>query len=166
MTAFLALLDCVPRWLLLACFIVSALFAGVQTGRLSVLRGELADEQSATAALRVAIAEANVKAEAQAAEFSAKVIEAQNDARKREALLRAAAAGARTESDGLRHDADDLRRQLADASREAVLDRAAAVAGVLGQCAARHQVLAERCDRHVSDLRTLIDAWPRMPAPP
>ena len=128
--------------------------AAVQTVRLSAAREELA-------ALRLEVAEANTRAANQAAELQAAVTKAQNEAKQRENHLRAAAAGARAESDGLRDDITILRDQLVGATREAAAERAAAIGTVLQQCAARHQELAERCDRHVNDIRTLIDAWPR-----
>lgn len=128
--------------------------AMVQTVRLSVAQQELAD-------LRLEVAEANTRAANRAAELEAAVTKAQNEAKKREQDLRAAAAGARAESDGLRDDITVLRDQLAGATHAAAVDRAAAIGAVLQQCAARHQGLAERCDRHVNDIRTLMDGWPR-----
>lgn len=128
--------------------------AMVQTVRLSAAREDLA-------ALRLQVAEANTRAANQAAELEAAVTKAQNEAKQRERDLRAAAAGARAESDGLRDDLATLRDQLAGATHAAAIDRAAAIGAVLQQCSARHQSLAERCDRHVNDIRTLMDAWPR-----
>lgn len=157
----MALLELVPRWLLLAAVVALGGLAGVQTVRLVGARSDLAEATKALAEMSVEVAKANAKAAQQAAEFSNKVIEAQNEAKQRETRLRAAADAARTESDGLRGDIGALRDQLANASRDAAVERAAAIADVLGQCAQRHQALAERCDRHVSDIRTLTDAWPK-----
>lgn len=126
----------------------------VQTWRLQAARDGLA-------ALRLEVAEANTRAANQAAQLEAAVTKAQNEAKQREHDLRAAAAGARAESDGLRDDLAVLRDQLAGATHAAAVDRAAAIGAVLQQCSARHQSLAERCDRHVNDIRTLMDAWPR-----
>jgi hypothetical protein len=75
---------------------------------------------------------------------------------------------------GLRRDADGVRAALvslsdataqalreARTSHDACIVRADALGDVLAQCGVRHQALAETCDRHVSDIKTLIDAWPK-----
>lgn len=156
-----ALLELVPRWLLLALLVAAGAFAGVQTVRLAGAQTEAAQAREQVASMEADIAQANTEAAQRAAALQSQVLKAQNEAIKREAVLRADIAAARTESDGLRDDAAALRDQLAGATREAAIDRAAAVAAVLSQCAARHQVLAASCDRHVNDLRTLTEAWPR-----
>ena len=89
-----------------------------------------------------------------------KLQEAQDAARQRETVLRRDADAARVAAGGLRDDLAALRRGTAQASDEARALAAAAVDDVLGQCTDRYQRLAETSDRHVSDLRTLIDAWP------
>lgn len=113
------------------------------------------------AELHQSIAEANAKAAEQALALQQKVTEAQNEAKKREALLRAAADAVRGESDGLRHDIDALRGQLANATRDAAVERAAAVAELFGQCARRYSDVAEKAQRHADDVKMLIEAWPR-----
>lgn len=154
-------LDLVPRELLLAALVAAGAAAVVQTVRLASAQGETATAKEEASGLRVAIANANTEAANRAAALQSQVVKAQNESIKREAALRAAADSARSESVGLRDDAQALRDQLASVTRDAAVDRAAAIANVLSQCAAKHQVLAERCDRHVNDLRTLIEAWPR-----
>lgn len=155
------LLSLVPSWVYALAIAALVAFAGLQTVRLSSAQADVANEQSVSAELRTAIAEANTQAAETATENYRLSLKAQNEAHKREEGLRLAADNARRESDGLRNDAENLRLQLEAGTREAAIDRAAAVATVLGQCAARYQVLAERSDRHVNDLRTLIDAWPK-----
>jgi len=143
----------VPGWLWACLLAVLSAVSCTQAVRLEHARVEVAQLRQAAA-----------MAEARAAELSrsmlVKVAEAQNEAKKREAALRAAADGARAESDGLRDDIDDIRGQLAGVTGAAAVERAATVGAVLKQCAARHQELAQRCDGHVSDIRTLMDAWP------
>lgn len=85
------------------------------------------------------------------------VIAAQNLARTREAKLRADAAGARKSFDGLRA-ATDGAVTAARASHDACLDRATTLSIVFNQCGAELQTLGEIADRHVSDIRTLMDA--------
>jgi hypothetical protein len=156
-----AIIALIPRWLLLAAMAAMLAFAGVQTVQLSVARSRLSGALLEVATLHAAIADANTLAAQQAADLTATVLKAQNEAHTREAALRSAAAAAATESDGLRSDVEALRASLAGASSDAAVERAAAIGVVLGQCAARYQVLAQRSDRHVSDLRTLMDAWPK-----
>ena len=155
------LLSLVPRWALLTALVAAGAFAGVQTIRLAASETEAAQARGNVASMREAIAQANTEAAQRTAALQSQVTKAQNDAKKRETELRAAAAGAAAESDGLRGDIAHYRDTLASATDAARTERAAAVASVLGHCADRYQVLSERADRHVNDLRTMIDAWPK-----
>lgn len=155
------LLALIPRWALFTALVAMGALSGVQTVRLAGAHAETAEARTEVASMQLAIANANTEAAQRAVALQSQVLKAQNEAIKRETALREAVAAARSESDGLRDDAASLRDQLAGASRDAAADRAIAIAGVLSQCAARHQVLAARCDRHVNDLRTMIDSWPR-----
>jgi uncharacterized protein YgfB (UPF0149 family) len=146
---------------LIAALVAALLGLGVQTYRLAGVRSELAEATTTLAEMSVAVAQANAKAAQQAAEFSNKVIEAQNEAKQREARLRAAAAAAGNESDSLRHDLDQVRDQLATATRDAAVERAAAVSAVLADCSRKYQGMAAKADAHASDVRTLMDAWPK-----
>lgn len=76
----------------------------------------------------------------------------------REDRLRAAAARAGDAVHGLR-DAIAA-RNLATESCTAATERAAATGKLLGESAAAYRELAERCDRHVNDVRLLLEAWP------
>ena len=155
------MLDLIPRPLLLVALLAAALFAGVQTLQLASARGDVAQAEREASRLRDAIAVANTEAANKAAALQSQVLKAQNDAKKREATMRAAFDAAVSESDGLRGDVAALRDQLAGASADAGAERALALGSVLAKCAAEHQKLAQRCDRHVDDLRTLTEAWPR-----
>lgn len=88
------------------------------------------------------------------------VVEAQSAAVVRERDLRAAAAGSRSALVSL-HDAAASALRAASATHAACLDRAAAISVVLDQCGAAYQELGVVADRHASDVRTLVDAWPR-----
>lgn len=94
--------------------------------------------------------------------LSDKVIEAQNEAKKREAQIMAERDAARRSSDGLRDDLAALRRGLPGDSPDACRATADAALAVLGECAAEIGRLAEAADGHASDVKTLIDAWPRI----
>lgn len=161
-------LDLIPNWLLVGLIAAALALAGLQTVRLSSARDELVDAahdlskaKDDLADARQAIAVANTEAANKATALQTQVTKAQNEARKRETDLRAAADDARSESDGLRDDLARLRDELAEAAGNATAERAAALGVVLHKCAAEYQGLAQRCDRHVNDLRTLMEAWPR-----
>jgi hypothetical protein len=89
----------------------------------------------------------------------ARVAQAERAARAREVLLRDAAAAARAERDSVR-DASAAAVRTAQESAAACPERAAALGAVFDQCTARYEALAQRADRHASDVRTLIEAWP------
>ena len=88
------------------------------------------------------------------------VVVAQNLARKRELGLLADADGARVAVDGLRT-ATSAALSAAHASHDACLVAAATNGELLNASAAAYRELAEISDRHVSDIQTLTDAWPK-----
>lgn len=157
----IAVLNLVPRWVWMALVAALAATSCKLTVDLGAVKFELEKSKVAAAQMETAIAVANTEAAKRSAALSTAVLKAQNDARTRETSLRAAAVAAASESDGLRGDVEALRASLAGASADAATQRALAIGGVLAQCGARQQVLSARCDRHVNDLRTMIDAWPR-----
>jgi hypothetical protein len=84
-------------------------------------------------------------------------LEANKRIAKTEADLRAAHAAAGK----LRGDVSALQSRLASASREAVLESAAACGELLARCAERYRDVAEAAERHAADVRTLSEAWPK-----
>lgn len=95
----------------------------------------------------------------------AQVDQALAAARGREVALQRDVAAVRAQRDGLR-DAADAAVRMSGESHGACLSRVAAFREVFDQCAARYGEVAERADRHASDVRTLIEAWPGPAAPP
>lgn len=91
---------------------------------------------------------------------SAEVIAAQNAARLREGKLRMDAAAAKSAVAGLRR-ALDAAVQAARADFATCVDTAATEAELLAQCSQRYSELAATADRHVSDIKTLTEAWPK-----
>ncbi len=89
-----------------------------------------------------------------------RVIEAQNKAEVRARGLRLDAAGARVAAISL-HDAAAAAMRDAAVSHTACTERAAALGDVLQASAERYRDLGETCDRHVSDIKTLIESWPK-----
>lgn len=167
MTALLAM---IPRWLLIAAIAALLALTGVQYIELVGVRSdrdsartEVDSALTEVSTLRTAIADANTRAAQQAADLSATVLKAQNEAKIREAALRGAAAAAATQSDGLRDDLAAERLRYDQLSRDAVVERAAATSNVLADCSRRYQGMAAIADRHASDVKTLIEAWPKSP---
>ena len=172
MTAILALLDLVPRWLLAAAIAALSALVVVDYVRIAAIQVELAgaatdlaDSRTEVASLNTAIAQAATRAALQAAVLSQAVLKAQNDAKIREAGLRSAADAAAAESGGLRDDLAAMRGKYDQLSRDALIERDLAVGAVLTECTARYQGMASKAERHASDVRTLVDAWPKSPAP-
>lgn len=90
-----------------------------------------------------------------------KVQEAEREARKREQVQRAAAAAARAESDRLRDDLGALKSGLPGLTERAVRVYADSVSGLLGECAARYQSVADSAQGHAGDVILLLESWPK-----
>lgn len=90
--------------------------------------------------------------------------EALNAARTRETSLRRDIDAARTESDSLREQLSYAARLIADAPPAAVAEYATTVGELLSVCSRERTFFAEKADGHASDVRTLIEAWPVIPA--
>lgn len=85
-----------------------------------------------------------------------------------QAAAQTRAVAARRDADAARYELDRLRNSVATTrggvpgeSTAACTQRAATAGDVLGQCAAAYLDLAAIADRHASDARTLIEAWPK-----
>jgi predicted trehalose synthase len=78
----------------------------------------------------------------------------------RSIAIRRDADSARTAADSLR---DEITRTVRDASTslDACTQRAAALGELCAAVTESHRALAEKADRHTSDLSTLIQAWPK-----
>ena len=117
------------------------------------------------AALKTAQAEAvnTATREARATESRrfTNVQEAVNAAQTRAQAARRDADAARTELDRLRNSVAATRGGVPGESAAACAVRADAGGELLAQCAAAYSDLAAVADRHASDARTLIEAWPK-----
>ena len=89
------------------------------------------------------------------------VQDAQAAAQTRAQAARRDADRARSELGRLRNDLATTRGGVPGESAAACAQRADAAGDVLGQCAAAYLDLAAIADRHASDARTLIEAWPK-----
>ena len=117
------------------------------------------------AALKTAQAEAvNTamrEARAQESKRFQGVQDAQAAAQTRAVAARRDADAARTELDRLRNSVAAARGGVPGESAAACAVRADAGGELLAQCAAAYSDLAAIADRHASDARTLIEAWPK-----
>ena len=88
--------------------------------------------------------------------------EALNNARKRETDLRLSVDGSRNELDRLRVTIKTRSAAVA-ASPASAVDYSLAVSELFAECAGEYQALAGKADGHVTDLTTMIQAWPVSP---
>ena len=96
---------------------------------------------------------------------SVDVIGAINDAKKREQLARAAAAGADDAAERLRDDLADLQKRLPGASLNACRNYAATLATVLGACQKEYRALGGDAAGHANDSLMYQQAWPKPSQP-
>ena len=122
----------------------------VQDWRYNAKEKERAEQQLESERLR---AKANLR-------NAENVIAAQNAAASRISQLRLDAAGARATADGLRTSISTALSR-ADNDLAACTDTANSIGKLLDQCGTAYQELGAVADRHASDIKTLIDAWPR-----
>ncbi len=88
------------------------------------------------------------------------VINAVNNGVARSTALRRDSDSARAAADSLR---DEITRTVRDASASlaACTVRTAALGELCAAATESHRQLAEKADRHASDIRTIIEAWPK-----
>ena len=108
-----------------------------------------------------AVADATREARAQESARFKGVQDAQAAAQTRAQVARRDADRARSELDRMRDTLSATRGGVPGESTAACTQRADAAADVLAQCGAAYQDLAAIADRHASDARTLIEAWPK-----
>ena len=162
MSAILAFLNLIPRWVMALAIAALVITGGRLLWQNKGLVADLATANTNVANYKTAIAEANTKAAQESATLTKKVLDAQNDAKKREIALRADVQSARNALDGLRHAADLSRAayRLTGVPANAGADAADAALVLLSRCAERYTDLAAKADAHVSDIKTLTQAWP------
>lgn len=97
---------------------------------------------------------------AEAEKRSSNIIAAQNAATVRERSLRADAASSRDALIGVSHATGEALR-AAQSNHATCLASATALGAVFETVTAERRELAEKADRHVIDVQTLLDAWPK-----
>ena len=163
MTAILTFLNLIPRWMLALAIAALALTSGRLLWQNNGLVADLATKNTSIANYQTAFAKANARAAQESAALTQKVLDAQNEAKKRETLLRADVQSARNALDSLHHAADLSRAayRLTGAPANAGADAADAAVDLFSRCSERYADLAAKADAHVSDIKTLIQAWPK-----
>lgn len=131
-------------------------FTAYRAGRAAV-RGQwdaqkVVDAEAARKAL-----EANRAIEEQRQKQAQEAIDA---SKIRETQLRADAAASRSALERLRNAVRTASGVVPGSTGNAVSEPSAE-GRLLAQCAAEYQSLGERADQHASDVKTLMDAWPR-----
>jgi septal ring factor EnvC (AmiA/AmiB activator) len=104
---------------------------------------------------------AEAKRVAMEIKWKQEVDDAKAEAKEREKQLVSDLDAATRAAERLRGDASALRTRLADAPAAACLNAAVAAGELLAECGEAYRDLAGAADRHVSDVRTLTQAWPR-----
>lgn len=87
--------------------------------------------------------------------------DAEKTAKQREDALQSDLATAAATADRLRNTVGALRANLVTAAQPAIVETASALADVFEQCQSDYREMAEAADRHASDVKTLMDAWPK-----
>ena len=151
-----------PYKLLIEFLVIGALIAGIAVG----IHKFLSYEQQIGWDRREAIAVkdallAKDAADKEAARLQQVVTTAVKQGEDRAKLLQASADAAAATNRGLRNTLDNIKSSLPATTLEACRNTAVTLAAVFGDCTARYGSLAEKADRHASDVRTLTEAWPR-----
>jgi hypothetical protein len=159
-------LDFIPKFVwaaLVAVLAATSCKLKLENGNLSL---EVEKHATRIAELKQGISSANEQAALAGAAMEKRVREATQNALVRQNILAADRARALSELDGLRVAVSQAQRGFglrADGSTLAPsLDATIALGDVLLESSERYTELAETCDRHVSDIKTLIDSWPRV----
>lgn len=160
----LTLLNLVPKWVWLA--IIAALSATscklkLENGQLSI---EVEKHATKIAQLETGIAQSNQYAAEQAARNQAQAREAEKSAAVRVAALRRDSDRANSELDRLRVTLADYTRPRLTASPHSIgtgLDNPNPIPELFLDCSRRYIDLAGKADGHASDVKTLMDAWPK-----
>jgi len=78
---------------------------------------------------------------------------------------RLAAAAAKRAADGLRKQLNAVPSRIATATEAALREYAATSSELLGNCTDEYRSMAETAQRHATDVRLLLEAWPRSEQP-
>jgi hypothetical protein len=99
-------------------------------------------------------------------ELKNQVAAAVTEGKNREEIIRTLAAGSSNASNSLRNTLATISGSVPSATVEALRFSTTTLASVLSECQGRYRDLAEKADRHTSDVKTMMQAWPTNPAAP
>ena len=154
-------IDLIPRWLILAAVVVLIAVSAVTQVDNIKLSLEVEKGKAYAAQLETTIANANARTNARIAVSESQARKAVEAGQVRANLLMRDADSARVALDRLRDTIKSAYGLRAPSSSiGAGLDYADATADLL-TVSSRYVALAEKCDGHASDVKTLTDAWPR-----
>lgn len=139
--------------------IASALISGFSVYKINEKDAEIARLKIEHSAI---VLEATNRLKEQQAEINTKYQEAINESRKRERKLHTDVVTAKRESDGLRSQLTESTTRLASATPYAISKYGTLASELLGECSEAYQGMAEQADRISTDLRLVIDAWPKV----
>lgn len=158
------ILDLVPRWLLAAAVAMLAATSCKlkwENGQLSI---EIEKGKTHVATLETAIARSAEQVAAHHATMEARARKAEQDRDQRTKAFAADAARTGAELDRLRVAVSAYTAPRLTASGTAIapsLDPADPFPELFLESTSRYVELAATCDRHVNDIQTMMDAWPK-----
>ena len=142
----------------IAALIAFALAWGIQSLRLTSAKQEMVEFKQEQ---RKVYQDAVDAAQKKTAALETKVKEAENAATERAKENKILADAVNRTSASLRDATATTRRGLPVASREACIKTADTGLALLDKCQAEYGRLAAAADGHVSDIKTLMEAWPK-----
>ena len=159
---------CAFYWLKMVLYIKTAIVAsifmiGAASGYIAQAWRYDAQIAGIQAQHATALASANQKALDDTIKMQRTKDEAIKAAEQRAKTQAAAAANARADADRLRAQLDGVPARLASATDGAVRDFANVASDVLGACIREYQGVAAEAEQHASNVRLLIEAWPKSP---
>jgi predicted nucleic acid-binding Zn-ribbon protein len=92
--------------------------------------------------------------------WNEKLNQERDNAAKREQAIRADLSNARSTIGGLRNEMSATSRRISEAPSSSCPDAAATIGELLTQCSEQYLDMAEKAQRHISDVKTLIESWP------
>lgn len=98
--------------------------------------------------------------------WNARIQDANTHANAREQTIRALAAAAGNSDVRLRDTLEAIRRSVPTATPETLGRTVTTLSTVLQECTGRYRELAEKADRHASDVKKFEEAWPDDQPPP
>lgn len=153
--------DLIPKSALAAAIVVLlATSAKLQWDKHGLLLSQAADKVQ-IAQLEGAIDKANAKSAMEAVTLTNQVLKAQNDAKKREATLRADAVAANNALDSLRLATSQARATYRLSGPTTTTQYLDASLDALDSCSKEYSDLAAVTDGYASDIQTLVEAWPK-----